>query len=157
MNSKITLMSGAIYIDAPRDPKVKALYDYWNGLRGDRAMPARGDIDPAAIPKLLPNIFMYDVQGDGRYRIRLVGQEVVEFVGCNGTGAAAGSTMPPFAAELIVKILDRVTRERTPRFRAGQAHWNPDKDHRYFEACFLPLSADGENVNIVLGGVSFPG
>jgi hypothetical protein len=148
----------AVFIEAPRDPHVKALYDYWDGLRGDRAMPGRADIDPATIPKLLPYIIMYDVpaSGDG-YKIRLVGEEVVRFVGINSTGKQAGAAMPPRSAEMMQRILDAVTAERAPKFRAGKAHWLPDKAYRDFEACFLPLSADGETVNIVLGGISFPG
>jgi hypothetical protein len=146
----------AVYIDAPRDPQIKALYDYWDAQRRDRAMPARADIDPGTIPRLLPNIIMYDVAADGAYSIRLVGEEVVRFVGRNATGTPAGTVMPPRAAEMMIKILDAVTAERAPKFRAGKTHWLADKTYRDFEACFLPLSADGETVNIVLGGISFP-
>jgi hypothetical protein len=145
----------ASYIDAPRDSRMKALYDYWGGLRRGRAMPSRADVDPTMIPTLLPHVIMYDVT-NGEYTVRLVGEEVVNFVGSNRTGCAAGTGMPLRAAEMIIKILDAVTRERAPKFRAGKAHWHLDKNYRDFEACFLPLSTDGENVNIVLGGVSFP-
>lgn len=51
----------SVFIDEPRDPYLRALYEYWNALRGDRPMPQRADIDPAAIPKLLPHIMMYNV------------------------------------------------------------------------------------------------
>jgi len=146
----------AAFIDAPRDPRTKALYDYWNALRAGRTMPARADIDPTAIPSLLPYIIMYDVAAGGAYPIRLVGEEVVGFVGRNATGNPAGAMMPARSAEMMVKILDAVTAERAPKFRGGKAHWHPDKTYRDFEACFLPLSANGETVNIVLGGISFP-
>jgi hypothetical protein len=145
----------AAYIEAPRDSRIKALYDYWDGLRHGRLAPSRGDVDPMAIPALLPYVIMYDVRPGG-YTIRLVGEAVVDFVGRNGTGNPAGSMLTPQAAEQVVSILDAVTTERAPKFRAGKAHWQPDKDYRDFEACFLPLSADGETVNIVLGGISFP-
>ena len=65
----------AAYIDAPRDPRIKALYDYWNALRRGRAMPSRADIDPIEIPALLPYIIMYDVGASGGYTVRLVGEE----------------------------------------------------------------------------------
>jgi hypothetical protein len=29
---------------------------YWQRLRGERAMPSRAHVDPADIPKLLPNV-----------------------------------------------------------------------------------------------------
>jgi hypothetical protein len=147
----------AAYIDAPRDPHTRALYEYWDGLRAGRAMPARADVDPTQIPALLPYIIMYDVPTSGEgYRIRLVGEEVVGFVGSSSAGTVAGTIMPPRSAEMMLRILGAVVAERAPKFRAGKAHWQPDKTYRDFEACFLPLSADGERVNIVLGGVSFP-
>ncbi|HTW53658.1 MAG TPA: PAS domain-containing protein [Stellaceae bacterium] len=149
-------ISEASFIDAPRDSRIKALFAYWNGVRGERKMPARADIDPAAIPRLLPHVFMYGVSSDGGYTIRLVGEDVVSFVGHNATGSPAGTIMPPRSAEVIVKILDAVTNEQVPKFRAGKAHWLAAKSHRDYEACFLPLSADGESVNVVLGGVVFP-
>ena len=80
----------------------------------------------------------------------------MNFVGRSATGSPAGAMMPARSAEAMIKVLDAVTVERAPRFRAGKAHWQPDKTYRDFEACFLPLSADGETVNIVLGGISFP-
>lgn len=151
------LLTEANFIDAPRDPDIRALYEYWDTVRGDRAMPSRQDIDPAAIPRLLPYIIMYTVMANGSgYTVRLVGEEVVNFVGRNATGQPAGSIMERPAAELIVKILDAVATGQVPKFRAGKAHWHLEKTYRDFEACFLPLSSDGKTVNIVLGGIKFP-
>jgi hypothetical protein len=145
-----------LFINQPRDPDLHALYEYWNTVRGARLMPRRADIDPTKIPKLLPHIIMYTVvPSGGGYTIRLVGEEIVDFAGRNATGDAAGTTMPPRAAEILNDILETVVTERTPKFRAGKAHWQPDKSHRDFEACFLPLSADGEAVDIILCGVRF--
>jgi hypothetical protein len=144
-----------IFINEPRDPDLQTLYEYWNILRGDRPMPRRADIDPGKIPKLLPYLLMYNVVPGGGYTIRLVGEEVVSFAGRNATGQPAGSALPPRAAEILNDILDEVVKERLPRFRAGKAHWQPDKRHRDFEACFLPLSANGETVDIILCGITF--
>jgi hypothetical protein len=146
----------AAYIDAPRDPRIVALYEYWNGLRAGRVMPSRRDFDPMAIPALLPYVIMYGATADGGYAVRLVGEEVVRFIGSNRTGNAAGEGMPPRAAAMMVKILEAVAGERAPKFRAGKAHWHADKSYRDYEACFLPLSADGKTVDFVLSGVSFP-
>jgi hypothetical protein len=150
------LTTQAAFIDGPRDPRLRSLFDYWNGLRGGRIVPLRADFDPTAIPQLLPFVFMYGTSPEGGYVIRLVGEEVVQFVGRNATGHPAGTIMPPRSAEIIVKILDTVTAERAPKFRAGKAHWLAVKSYRDYEACFLPLSSDGESVNIVLCGLAFP-
>lgn len=149
-------ISEASFIEAPRDSRIRALLAYWDGLRGDRLMPARADFDPTAIPALLPYVMMYGVGAEGDYTIRLVGEEVVQFAGRNAAGGPAGHTMPPRSAETLITILDAVRRERAPKFRFGKAHWHPDKDHRNFEACFLPLSPDGDSVNFILAGVTFP-
>ena len=145
-----------LYISEPRAANLRALHAYWDNLRGDRAMPRRADIDPAEIPKLLPHLVMYGVKpGGAGYSVRLVGEEVIAFVGHNATGLPAGATMPPRAAEILTAILDAVVAERAPKFRAGKAHWQPDKSYREFEACFLPLSTDGEHVDIILLGINF--
>ena len=55
-------------------PEQRQLYDYWLDRSMDRDMPARGDINPAHIPRLLPFISLVDVAPDtARCRIRLAG------------------------------------------------------------------------------------
>lgn len=144
-----------VFISEPVDRNLRVLYGYWNALRGDRPMPRRADIEPAKIPKLLPYIVMYTVLSDGGYTIRLVGEEIVNFTGGNATGRPSGSSLPLRAAEILNKVLDTVVTERAPKFRAGKAHWQPDKSYRDFEVCFLPLSANGQDVDIVLCGIAF--
>ena len=143
----------ATFIDAPRDPDLQALYTYWDSLRRGRSMPSRTDFDPAKVPRLLAHIILYNVEGSGRYTIRLVGEQVEAFVGRRTTGKPAGTFMNERGAEMIVRILDAVTTERAPRFRAGRVNFLEDKDHRSYEACFLPLSADDVAVNLVLAAV----
>ena len=155
MNESARPVTEPVFISEPRDPYLCTLYEYWNALRGDRPMPRRAEIEPGKIPKLLPYIVMYTVLPGGGYTIRLVGEEIVSFAGRNATGHPAGSTMPPRAAEILSEILNAVVTERVPMFRAGKAHWQPDKSHRDFEACFLPLSASGEAVEIILCGIRF--
>jgi len=55
----------AVFIDAPRDADLQALYEYWDTARGDHPMPRRADIDPSQIPKLLPYIIMYNAVSGG--------------------------------------------------------------------------------------------
>src|SRR5271154_1646474 len=121
----VNAMTEAGFIDAPRDPVLRSLYQYWDTVRGARPMPSRADIDPAEIPKLLPYILMYNATPGGGYTIRLVGEEVERFVGRNATGEPAGSVMNRPAAELMINILDAVVTERVPKFRAGKTHWHP--------------------------------
>ena len=146
MPEEMVLVTEAVFIDAARDPPLKALYSHWQALRHGRAMPTRQDFDPMQIPALLPFVILYGVGKAGDYTVRLVGEEIVEFAGRNATGGPAGHTMPRRSAKMLTSILDAVTRERAPKFRAGKAHWQPHKEHRNFEASrrafcrFLPTA-----------------
>ncbi|MGH6872111.1 MAG: PAS domain-containing protein [Rhizomicrobium sp.] len=146
----------AVFIDAPRDSNLQLLHLYWSAKRGPRRMPARADINPSEIRAQLPYVMLWTVDGDeGAFTIRLVGEHVVRFVGENNTGRPATHGMPPDAAESMRNVLGQVARLAEPRFRIGKAFWKPDKSFCDYEACFLPLSADGETVNMIFGGARF--
>jgi hypothetical protein len=145
-----------VYIDAPRHPSLKLLFDYWTMKRGSRRAPARADIQPGEIRSLLGDVMIWNVDKPGHaYTIRLVGENIVRFAGRNNTGASATVGMPPEAAATMIAVLTKAVETRAPLFRTGQAFWQLDKSYRNFEACYLPLSADGETVNMILGGVKF--
>ena len=59
----------------------RELYDYWNGRRGDEAMPDRGDIDPAAIRRILADSFVLAVEPGQQPRFRVAGTKVCELFG----------------------------------------------------------------------------
>jgi hypothetical protein len=62
--------------------RVQRLHDYWQGLRGQRSMPARRDIDAVEIWKLLPNIHVSEwYQNPDRVRYRVAGTELVASIG----------------------------------------------------------------------------
>jgi PAS domain len=141
---------------APIDPIVARIFAYWDGKRAGRPMPSRADIDPTELRGLVNHVMIYDVVEPGRlYRIRLVGEAIVEFVGVTHAGKWAHEPLPPGAAERMVEILTSVVAGRAPRFRAGLAYWHVAKAYRHFEACFLPLSSDGETVDKILSGHFF--
>jgi hypothetical protein len=149
--------SGAVvYIEAPRHSRLKRIHDYWIEKRGSRGAPSRADINPVEIKSVLPDIMIWNVEtGRGQYTIRLVGENIVRFVGHNNTGQSATVGMPDEAASTMIRVLDQVVETRAPHFRAGKAFWHREKNYRDFEACYLPLSADGSNVDMILGGAVF--
>jgi len=68
---------------------LKELHAYWDRKRAGRAMPFRSDIVPTEIPKLLPMLFMVDVEHEPRrFRYRLIGTGVVALTGRDLTGRA---------------------------------------------------------------------
>jgi hypothetical protein len=146
----------ASYIDSPQNSVGKSLYAYWNSKRGSRPMPSRAEINPSEIKSLLPSVVIWSVEQSGEpFMIRLVGDNIVQFVGRSTAGKSATDNMAPDTARAMLEILATVVTTKAPRFRSGKAHWVPDKSYRDFEASFLPLSADGENVNMILGAITF--
>jgi len=49
------------------------LHAYWTLLRGERSAPERSEIDPGAIRGVLADTFILEVDGPGRYPIRISG------------------------------------------------------------------------------------
>jgi len=59
----------------------QGLFAHWDRLRGERAAPTRGDIDPAHLRNFLADVFMLDAQPWQEGRIRLAGTRICELFG----------------------------------------------------------------------------
>lgn len=67
-------------------PRLEALHAYWRSLAGGD-VPERSLFDPAAIPSLLPYMYMVDIETSPfRVRYRLSGSEVDRLNGYNLAG-----------------------------------------------------------------------
>ena len=54
----------------------KALFDYWNALRGSRSAPDRRDIDPTRIRTALANTFILELNEASEFDFRLAGSHI---------------------------------------------------------------------------------
>lgn len=54
----------------------KALFDYWNALRGSRSAPDRRDIDPTRIRTALANTFILELNNSNEFDFRLAGSHL---------------------------------------------------------------------------------
>jgi len=59
----------------------KDLFGYWNRLRGERAAPERGDVDPAAIRGALGDTFILDADPASDFPFRLSGSRICAITG----------------------------------------------------------------------------
>jgi hypothetical protein len=125
------------------------LYRYWASKRADRAMPARRDIDPPEIPKLLPYLTLID-RVEGKLRYRLVGTEVSQAMGRDLTGSFVGNYVsPPEYAATILAIYERIFAEGQPLFTAGEYRSQAQTVHSV-SRLIVPLGNDGRQVDMVL-------
>jgi hypothetical protein len=122
---------------------------YWLAKRGDRAMPARSDIDPGEIYALLPYLTILD-KVDGQFRYRLHGSAVAREIGRDMTGAIIGSYVStPQSAAAMRAVCQRVFARAHPVFSTGEIIVKSDSAHNV-SVLFLPLSEDGLAVNMTV-------
>lgn len=133
------------------DPRLEQAYLYWRDKAAGRAMPSRGDIDPIEIPKLLPDVMLVERHDDGRYRYRLIGTENTRAHGVNATGRFLDEVLPgPDYSAHVLALYDECVETRRALYSEclffSPARREPE---RHTKVLFMPLSPDGETVNMI--------
>jgi len=138
----------------PCDPRIATNHAYWRRIRPAGApLPGRQHFDPAAVPRLLPTIRLYDVfRNPWRFRYRLMGSELARILGRDLTGqwfdaGPRGSrSWRSYEDLMFVAAGSGLSYHRGfPIFSAAE------KDHLTSERILLPLARDGTTVDILLG------
>ena len=126
------------------------LYRYWNSVRGERATPTRGDIDPIKIVQLLPCIGLVERRADG-YFWRLIGTAIVEHFGRDLTGERYGIRFSPasFVAEAI-KSFDLALEQEVPFFDEFDYRSPGGGSPQAVSRLVCPLAADRSHLPMIL-------
>jgi hypothetical protein len=126
------------------------LYSYWLSKRNGRTMPARRDLDPGELARLLPFLCIID-KAAGEFRYRLMGTGVVQELGRDLTGkpryAYGGNTPEMFAATQALD--ERVFANAQPVFATGHYATGHGTIHNT-SGLLLPLSDDHKHVNMYI-------
>jgi hypothetical protein len=146
--------SGFSLLPEPQLPMLQALRDYWQAKRGDRLGPPRADIRPEELRPHLPNLFLLDVVEGGRdLRFRLVGTALTQAARRDATGRLFSdvySDLPEQLAQLFA-VYRNLVETQQPVFARTNVFWFPHAAYRQCETAILPLSDDGQSVNMILG------
>lgn len=133
-------------------PHLRDLYAYWQKKKAGRRLPARADVEPTEIPRLLPWIALVEItENPQRFCFRLAGTQVENFYGAKVSGRwldeldfsdqnAAIATQYAAAAQLGEPSVARF------------AFTKQDGRHIAYERVLLPLSSDGSKVDMLLIG-----
>ena len=137
-------------------PIVKDGYAYWRSKLKDGALPARADIDPAEIPRLLPNIILLDVQRepDWDFRYRLIGTRVVEHLFRDYTGMWFSEIDHQRPPSTLWSNCRQVAESAAPML-ANTEYIGPHQGFRRAEDVLLPLADDGRTVDTLLVFVAY--
>lgn len=135
-----------------KDPDLIQFYDYWDTLRGERAMPSRKDVDPVQIAaRHLPNVMLIEVlQEPRRYRYRLVGTNVVLASGEDRTGRIFEQVGFFKIHPVVVQQYDTVVDTGRP-MHSLEPFTNLRTGSEYdVDRLLLPLSSDGRQVDMLM-------
>lgn len=136
-----------------RDVISKALYGYWNEIRGSRVAPKRFEIEPSQIAGMLPDTFILEKIDSETSRFRLAGTRICEAFGAEFRGL---NILDMFGDE------DRVTLQRQISVIARQgavgvftfASVNPSGQAVRWEMLVLPLVHLHNDVDRFLGSIA---
>jgi len=122
---------------------------YWQRIRGGRRMPSRQDFDPLDIPQILPYVMLIDVLHEPLdFRFRLLGSGHDQIVACNYKGMRFSELAHLRRGNPVWEEYERVALEGTP-LRSFVPYVGADPHIRRVEHCLMPLSSDGELVDMI--------
>jgi hypothetical protein len=138
-----------------QSPVLTQLFDYWQGLRGSRPMPAWSEIRPEEIAPVLPHIWAWRIDAEGAPRVRLAGEQIVGILKRNVRGHTPEDLYPPDEAAAIRARIHMVTTEPVGSVSIGSLYRidvdvDIDVDVGIGERLALPY-ADGHGGRGVIG------
>jgi hypothetical protein len=147
--------SGIIAPGLLASPIVRQGLDYWLNLKGDRAYPARSEIVPRAIVRLLPNLSLIRlIDGGADYEFRIVGDAHTRAhrILSQGLGLRLSDVdkfIPGYGAGLKM-VYDAAVRERGAIGFRGWFRRGEQKEKSFSESVLMPLGPDAATIDHVL-------
>ncbi len=130
----------------------------WNEKRGGRAMPARADIKASELRDHLGWVMIVEVlPGIVDFRYRLMGTLVTQYFFADSTGKTVSEIYTgqnAGAGKGIAAMFRKCARDRVIVRSYGESGWI-GRGFEPFDCICLPLSDDGETVNMILHAFVF--
>ncbi len=139
-----------------RHKKTERLLDYYIDIHPGSCLPGRADINPMAIPTILSNITLMDVQKKPcRFKYRVAGSSIYDQWGIDPTGLYLDEFMG--SSVTIHPYIDRKTVLKTglPVYRYGLPDIEFLTSYANMEYLHLPLASDGTNVDMILSSIIY--
>lgn len=144
-------MSAQLSASATAARAHQEMFAYWASLRRGANLPARMDLHPSGIKRLLPTVSLIDVVREPRdYRLRLAGTGLYTVYGREITGKALNEVYNTAAADYWRKELDKIVDERRPGVGVHSLAWR-GAPHVSILWLRLPLASNGKDVDMILG------
>ena len=154
------LLPGLGLPSPPADPhpKIARMIELWLSLApGPGLLPARQQFDPAAVPELLPNLWLIDVldQPPPRFRCRLIGGAMSKAGAKIRKGGYLDDPEVTIDVDHVARVLGAVASTGRPDWSRGPPVLRHDKFVDSLERVLLPFATDGRTVDLIMGVTLF--
>lgn len=132
-------------------PAISLVEAYWHGIRNNRAVPQRTDIDPRGLSHSLEYAFILERIAPGVARFRLAGAHLTDLMGMEVRGMPLSAMFLPDTRGRLGEVLESVFAD--PRLVTMTLHAEKGIGRGELEAQILltPLKSDLGDVNRILG------
>lgn len=130
------------------------LFQDWQSWCGPSSLPKRAEFDPVEQGYALGYLALVEVHGDPgarRFRFRVNGQHQVDWQRFDLTGRWLDDHPEPEMRDLTQSTYETVANEGEPKY--FNRDMVLDCRPRRYESLVLPLSSDGEKVDLLLVGI----
>lgn len=136
-----------------RHPTSRALFAYWDQLRGTRASPERHDIDPTAIRHILPDTFILAAENTDDPVFRLAGTRVCAMFGDELKGQSLASLWVDSHQDDVIKLTQAVMDDAVGVIGGISALTETGREFT-LEWMLLPLRQGGKTHSRLIGSLS---
>jgi hypothetical protein len=130
----------------------RMLFSYWDSLRGERAAPERGEVEPGEIRHILADTFILEIEED-ICRFRLAGTRICALFGRELRSSPFSALWDPATPDDGNRQIEIVTSE-TAGIVSGLVGHTARGDTLDMELILLPLRHRGRTQARVLGSLS---
>jgi hypothetical protein len=131
----------------------RALFDYWNAVRGERPAPDRADVDAGAIRSCLPNTFILAFDPQDGHPFRVAGTSLCDMFGVELTKKPFAELWAADQRPTLSGLLRTVAREQDG-IVAGVSGRNAAAQTADLEMILLPLTSSKLDTGRILGALT---
>lgn len=137
-------------------PTLAALHAYWHSIAPSGRLPGRQHFDPAEVPRLLPHLWLIDVEPDPRrFRWRLIGTEAQGGKLRLRPGDLLEDHLDSAELARARAVLEAVLESPAPSWARGRPVMPHAPSVISLERLILPLARDGTTVDMLLGATVY--
>ncbi len=128
----------------------KAIYRHWSAVRGNRDIPNRRDIAPAALQHFLPDLFILEQQPGGGVSFRLAGTRLCMLFGRELRTTGFERLFPADQRPRTLRICQNIMNQRTPAILHADAYGR-SVQATPVEIALLPMTSHTSRADRIFG------